>query len=60
MISTWTLSPGKMRIRCIRIFPELWASTLCPFSSSTRNIALGSGSTTVPSSTMASSFGFGR
>src|SRR3954464_185103 len=37
----------------------MWASTLCPFSSWTRNIALGSGSTTVPSSTIASSLGFG-
>src|SRR5436190_20326952 len=43
----------------MRIFPEMWASTLCPFSSWTRNIALGSGSTTVPSSTIASSLGFG-
>src|SRR5580704_5966772 len=60
VISTWTLSPGRMRIRCIRILPELCASTLWPFSSSTRNMALGNGSTTVPSSTMASSFGFGR
>ena len=47
-------------MRCIRIFPELWASTLWPFSSSTRNMAFGSGSTTVPSSTIASSLGFGR
>ena len=54
------LSPGRMRIRCILIFPELWASTLWPFSSSTRNIAFGSGSTTVPSSTIASSLGLGR
>src|SRR3954468_6109842 len=37
----------------------MWASTLCPFSSWTRNIAFGSGSTTVPSSTIASSLGFG-
>src|SRR5256885_5501055 len=33
----------------------MWASTLCPFSSSTRNIALGRGSTTVPSTSIASS-----
>src|SRR5262249_40214578 len=38
----------------------MWANTLCPFSSSTRNMALGRGSMTVPSSTIASSFGFGR
>src|SRR3982750_2959131 len=43
----------------MRIFPEMCASTLCPFSSWTRNMALGSGSTTVPSSTIASSLGFG-
>src|SRR6476660_10368594 len=33
----------------------MWASTLCPFSSSTRNMALGRGSTTVPSTSIASS-----
>src|SRR3989304_2664574 len=33
------------------------ASTLCPFSSSTRNMALGSGSETVPSTSMASFLG---
>src|SRR3990172_7433238 len=35
----------------------MWANTLCPFSSSTRNMALGSGSVTVPSTSMASFFG---
>src|SRR5947208_16991517 len=44
----------------MRIFPEMWASTLCPFSSWTRNMAFGNGSTTVPSSTIASSLGLGR
>ena len=43
-------------MKCIRILPEMCASTLCPFSSSTRNIALGSGSTTVPSTWIPSSF----
>src|SRR4030067_3713359 len=33
------------------------ASPLCPFSSSTRNMALGSGSETVPSTSMASFLG---
>jgi hypothetical protein len=33
----------------------MWANTLWPFSSSTRNIAFGSDSTIVPSNTMASS-----
>src|SRR5512136_1582038 len=43
-------------MKCIRIFPEIWASTRCPFSSSTRNMAFGSVSTTVPSTSMGSSF----
>src|SRR5436309_1586828 len=34
----------------------MWASTRCPFCSSTRNIALGSCSTTRPSTSMAPSF----
>src|SRR5688500_9093044 len=36
------------------------ASTLWPFSSSTRNMAFGSGSTTVPSTRMAAALGFAR
>src|SRR3954447_8497441 len=43
----------------MRIFPEMCARTLWPFSSSTRNMAFGSGSTTVPSRTIASSLGLG-
>src|SRR5437588_2367890 len=35
----------------------MWANTLCPLSSSTRNIALGRGSETVPSTSIASFFG---
>src|SRR6476660_268480 len=35
----------------------MWASTLWPFASSTRNIALGNGSTTVPSTRIVSSLG---
>src|SRR5665213_1695691 len=38
----------------------MWASTLCPFSSSTRNMAFGNGSTTVPSTRIVSSLGFAR
>src|SRR5436309_15799795 len=34
----------------------MWVRTLCPLSSSTRNMALGRGSTTVPSTSMASFF----
>src|SRR5258705_6840918 len=54
--STVTLSPGRILMKCMRMFPEMWASTMCLFSSSTRNIALGSGSTTVPSTWTPSSF----
>src|SRR5262249_38976181 len=53
--STLTLSPGRIRMKCIRILPDTWARTLWPLSSSTRNMAFGSGSTTVPSTSMASS-----
>src|SRR6185436_3352827 len=35
----------------------MWAKTLCPFSNSTRNMALGNGSMTVPSTSIASFFG---
>src|SRR3546814_5102727 len=35
----------------------MWANTLWPFSSSTRNIAFGRGASTVPSRTIASSLG---
>src|SRR5215468_2922076 len=56
--SSFTLSPGRIRMKCIRIFPEMCASTLWPpLSRTTRNMALGSGSMTVPSTSMASSFG---
>src|SRR5690606_19537308 len=53
------LSPGKIRMKCIRIFPEIWANTLWPLSSSTRNIAFGKGSMTVPSISMTSCFAMG-
>src|SRR6266511_721945 len=43
----------------MRIFPEMCARTLCPLDSSTRNIAFGRGSTTVPSTSIAPSF-FGK
>src|SRR5215212_4075741 len=54
--STSTLSPGRMRMKCLRILPEMWASTLCLFSSSTWNIALGNVSRTVAVTSIASSF----
>jgi hypothetical protein len=47
-------------MRCMRIFPELCARTVYPFSNSTRNMAFGRGSTTVPSTVNASSFGLLR
>src|SRR5688572_19874720 len=53
--STFTRSPGRIRMKFIRILPLTCASTRCPFSSSTRNIAFGNGSTTVPSTSIASS-----
>src|SRR5512137_1945741 len=51
-----TLSPGRILMKCIRIFPEMCASTRCPFSSSTRNMAFGSVSMTLPSTSIGSSF----
>jgi len=41
-------------MKCFRILPEICARTMCPFSNSTRNMALGNGSTTVPVTSMAS------
>src|SRR5215467_7238772 len=55
--STATLSPARIRMKFFRIFPEMCASTWCLFSSSTRNIAFGSGSITVAITSMASSLG---
>ncbi len=46
--STVTISPAKILIKCMRILPETWAKTICLFSNSTRNIALGNVSTTFP------------
>src|SRR5262245_51485724 len=46
-----------MRMKFFRIFPDMCASTWCLFSSSTRNIAFGSGSITVAMTSMASSLG---
>ena len=46
---------GKMRKNFIRILPDTCASTWCLFSSSTLNMALGSGSTTTAITSIASS-----
>src|SRR6266436_10203453 len=56
--STATLSPAKIRMKFLRILPETCARTWCLFSSSTRNIAFGSGSITVAMTSMASSLEF--
>jgi hypothetical protein len=53
--STITRSPGSIRIKFIRILPDMWARTLWPFSSSTLNMAFGSGSITFPSTSITSS-----
>src|SRR5438046_3563525 len=42
-------------MKFLRILPETWARTWCLFSNSTRNIALGSGSSTVAITSIASS-----
>src|SRR6266436_2360460 len=55
--STKTRSPGRIRIKCLRILPEMCASTWCWLSSSsTRNIAFGSVSRTLAMTSIASSF----
>src|SRR5919112_4547373 len=54
--STRTVSPGRMRMKFWRSFPEMWASTSCPFSRRTLNIAFGRGRITSPSTSMASFF----
>src|SRR5579859_6995370 len=51
-----TRSPASTRMRKRRILPAMVASTSCPFVSFTRNIALGSNSSTMPSISIASSF----
>ena len=44
-------------MKFIRSLPLMWASTRWPFSSSTANIVFGSGSMTVPSTSIASRLG---
>src|SRR5688572_30316887 len=44
-----------MRMKCLRILPEMWARTAWPLSSFTRNMALGRVSSTVASTSIASS-----
>ena len=47
-------------MKFFRIFPEIWARTLCLFSSSTRNMAFGSDSITVAITSIASSLAIER
>src|ERR1039457_4549852 len=51
-----TRSPGRIRMKFLRIRPETCARAWCLFSSSTLNIALGSVSTTTAITSIASSF----
>jgi hypothetical protein len=55
-ISTLTRSPGTIRIKFLRILPEICASTMCPFDNFSRNIVPGKTSTTTPSVTIDCSF----
>ena len=54
--STETLSPGTIRIKCLRILPEICARTLRWPGRSTRNIVPGKTCVTVPSVMICSSF----
>src|SRR5215208_8055079 len=54
--STETLSPGTMRMKCLRILPEICARTLRWPGRSTRNIVPGKTCVTVPSVMICSSF----
>lgn len=52
--STVTRSPANTRMRLRRMFPANVVSTSWPLCTVTRNVALGSNSVTVPSSSIAS------
>ena len=54
--SNVTLSPGRILMKFILNLPLICASTWCPFSNSTWNIAFGNFSTTVPSISITSAF----
>lgn len=53
VISIVTLSPGKIRIRYIRILPERYPKTSRPSKRLTRNVAEGNASVTTPTSLFA-------
>src|SRR6516165_503683 len=50
-----TVSPGRMRMKCLRILPEMWATTSCPLSRRTRKCVLASAAVTLPWTSIASS-----
>ncbi len=50
---TW--SPTLIRMKFLRIFPEIWASTSWPFGKATRNIVPGRTCVTAPLSSIGSS-----
>src|SRR5947208_2507227 len=58
--STETLSPGTIRMKCLRILPEICARTLRSPGRSTRNIVPGKTWVTVPSVMICSSFAIAR
>ena len=58
--STETLSPGTIRMKCLRILPEICARTLRWPGRSTRNIVPGKTYVTVPSVMICSSFAIAR
>src|SRR6185437_12703330 len=55
VISIMTLSPVNTRMRFLRILPAVWAMISWPFCRSTRKVALGKSSLTVPSNSSNSS-----
>src|SRR6185437_8753388 len=54
-MATVTVSPGRMRMKFLRILPAIWATISCPFSRRTRNCVLARAATTLPCTWIASS-----
>src|SRR3954467_3451206 len=53
LISIFTMSPAAILMKFFRNFPEICASTTCPFASCTLNIVPGRTATTLPSTSIA-------
>src|SRR5262249_7422800 len=53
--ATVTVSPGRMRMKCFRILPAMWAMISCPLSSFTRNCVLARACVTLPWTSIESS-----